>query len=170
MERAELRALLLLTCRSCIEITSFISVSCLQLSLFQEYILRWEMRIFKFCLYWSKFWFQWQNTTDNSTTSRYASLQGRYDSKSHKALSADVCNTDTIMLFCHSLILISRLYVFIRRQILLHIYLHSNTYLQREIVKPIIKYCTKCFKNEIKISKLKWTFADPLFINLPVQI
>ena len=51
MERAELRALLLLTCRSCIEITLFISVDCLQLSLFQEYLLRWEMRIFKLCLY-----------------------------------------------------------------------------------------------------------------------
>ena len=51
MERAELRALLLLTCRSCTEITLFISVDCLQLSLFQEYLLRWEMRIFKLCLY-----------------------------------------------------------------------------------------------------------------------
>ena len=51
MERAELRALLLLTCRSCIEITLLISVGCLQLSLFQEYILRLQMKILKFCLY-----------------------------------------------------------------------------------------------------------------------
>ena len=163
-ERAQLRALLLLTCRSCIEITSFISVGCLPVPIVSGKYPSFGNEKFQIVSIETN---PVTKSTTDGATSRYASLQSHKDGEFHNALSEDVTRYWYYHAFCHSLILILRFFTFIRLQILLRIDLHLNTYLQREIEKLKIKSGGKYLKNGNKPFVLDFTFAGPwLFIYL----